>query len=124
MPVLRYYNLKEDVTIQCDASQRGLGVALLQGGQAVAYASRTVSYKEVNYAPIEKELLVIVFACEKSAQSVIQCGWPERKSGVPMCLRPYFDLHEELVVQGSAAPDELSMSYACIVVCIIKIRVT
>ena len=31
-PVLRYYNLKEDVTIQCDASQRGLGVALLRGG--------------------------------------------------------------------------------------------
>ena len=31
-PVLRYYNLKEDVTIQCDASQLGLGVALLQGG--------------------------------------------------------------------------------------------
>ena len=45
-PVLRYYNLKEDVTIQCDASQRGLGVALLQGGQPG---------KEVNYAQIEKE---------------------------------------------------------------------
>ena len=27
-PVLRYYNLKEE----CDASQRGLGVALLRGG--------------------------------------------------------------------------------------------
>ena len=38
-PVLRYYNLK-DVTIQCDASQRGLGAALLQGGKPVAYASR------------------------------------------------------------------------------------
>ena len=31
-PALRYYNLKEDVTIQSDASQRGLGAALLQGG--------------------------------------------------------------------------------------------
>ena len=35
---------------------------------------------------------------------------PERKSDVPICLRPYFDLREELVVQGSAAPDELSMA--------------
>ena len=40
MPVLRYYNQKEDVTTQCDTSQRGLSVALLQGGQPVAYASR------------------------------------------------------------------------------------
>ena len=202
MPVLRYYNLKEDVTIQCDASQRGLGVALLQGGQPD---------KEVNYAQIEKELLVIVFVCEKfdayiygcdcvrvqtdhkplesifrkelctapkrlqrtllrlqkhsldvtylkgekilvadtlsraylpevnsrnfvreleevdhranlplsderwqqlthvwaddpvlkQLRTVIQCAWPERKFDVAMCLRPYFNLRDELVVQGN-----------------------
>ena len=63
-PVLRYYNLK-DVTIQCDASQRGLGAALLQGGQPVAYTTRALTDTEVNYAQIEKELLAIVFACEK-----------------------------------------------------------
>ena len=34
-PVLRYYNLKEEVTIQCDASQSGLGAALTQNGQPV-----------------------------------------------------------------------------------------
>ena len=28
-PVLRYYNLEEEVTIQCDASQSGLGAALM-----------------------------------------------------------------------------------------------
>ena len=37
----------------------------------------------------------------KQLHTVIQCGWPERKSDVPMCLRPYFDLCEELVVQGN-----------------------
>ena len=37
----------------------------------------------------------------KQLQTVIQCGWPERKSDVPMCLRLYFDLREELVVQGN-----------------------
>ena len=207
-PVLRYYNLKEDVTIQCDVSQLGLGAALRQGGQPVAYASRALTDSEVNYAQIEKEFLAIVFACEKfdayiygrdcvrgqkdhkplesffrkelctapkrlqrmllklqkysldvtylkgekmdtlsraylpevnscifvreleevdhranlpvsderwqqlthvSADdsvlkqlgTVIQCGWPERKSDVPMCLRPYFDLRDELVVQGN-----------------------
>ena len=70
-PVLRYYNRKEDVTIQCDASQHGLGVALLQGGQPV---SRTLTDKEVNYAQIEAgELLVIVFACEKFDAYIYGC---------------------------------------------------
>ena len=37
----------------------------------------------------------------KQLRTVIQCGWPERKSDVPMCLRPYFDQRDELVVQGN-----------------------
>ena len=64
-PVLRYYNLAEDVTIQCDASQAGLGAALMQGGQPVAYASGALTDAETRYAQIEKELLAIVFACNK-----------------------------------------------------------
>ncbi len=62
-PVLRYYNLKEEVTLQCDASQSGLGAALLQGGQPVAYASKELTPTETRYTQIEKELLAIVFAC-------------------------------------------------------------
>ena len=34
-PLLRYYNLADEVTIQCDASQSGLGAALMQNGQPV-----------------------------------------------------------------------------------------
>ena len=63
-PVLRYYNLNEEVTLQCDASQSGLGVALLQGGQLVAYASHTLTETKSRYAQIEKELLAIVFGCD------------------------------------------------------------
>ena len=36
-----------------------------------------------------------------SSCTVIQFSWPERKSYVPMCLRPYFDPRDELVVQGN-----------------------
>ena len=64
-PVLRYYNLKEEVTIQCDASQSGLGAALTQNGQPLAYASRELTPAETRYAQIEKEMLAIVFACNR-----------------------------------------------------------
>ena len=37
----------------------------------------------------------------KQLHTVTQCAWPERKFDIPMCLRPYFDLRDELVVQGN-----------------------
>ena len=67
-PVLKYYDLQEEVTVQCDASEYGLGAALLQNGQPVAFASRTLSQTERQYAQIEKECLAIVFSCERFSQ--------------------------------------------------------
>ena len=61
-PLLRYYNLEEEVTLQCDASQSGLGAALIQNGQPVAYASRALTSAETRYAQIEKELLAVLFS--------------------------------------------------------------
>ena len=53
-PVLKYYDLQEEVTVQYDASEYGLGAALLQNGQPVAFASRSLSQTERQYAQIEK----------------------------------------------------------------------
>ena len=64
-PVLRFYSLQDEVTLQCDASDTGLGAALLQLQQSVSFASRALTQTETRYAQIEKELLAIVFACEK-----------------------------------------------------------
>jgi hypothetical protein len=64
-PVLKYYDVKKPVEIQCDASQHGLGAVLLQEGKPVAYASRSMSETEQRYSQIEKELLSIVFACTR-----------------------------------------------------------
>lgn len=69
-PVLKYYNINDEVTIQCDASERGLGATLLQNGQPVAFASRTLSAVEQRYAQIEKECLAIVFGCQKFSQYI------------------------------------------------------
>ena len=67
---MKYYNVEEEVTLHCDASERGLGAELLQNGQPVAFASRTLSPAEQKYAQIEKECLAITFGCQKFAQYV------------------------------------------------------
>ncbi|XP_064638291.1 uncharacterized protein LOC135494308 [Lineus longissimus] len=67
-PVLRYFDVHEDTTIQCDASDTGLGAAIMQKEQPVAYASRALTSAERNYAQIEKELLAIVYATKKFHQ--------------------------------------------------------
>ncbi|XP_011437820.3 retrovirus-related Pol polyprotein from transposon 297 [Magallana gigas] len=69
-PVLKYYDVNEEVTIQCDASEVGLGATLMQQGQPVAYASKALSQTEQRYAQIEKECLAIVFACEHFDQYI------------------------------------------------------
>ena len=69
-PVLAYYDVSKPVTIQCDASKSGLGAAQLQDGRPVAYSSRVMTQTEQNYAQIEKELLAIVYACEKFDQYI------------------------------------------------------
>ena len=60
-PVLKFYDVNKPTTLQVDASQHGLGAYILQ----VAYASRSLTTAETHYAQIEKELLAIVFGCER-----------------------------------------------------------
>ena len=54
--------------LQVDASDTGVGGALLQDGQRVAFTSSTLSATEVNYAPIGKVCLAIKVACTKFYQ--------------------------------------------------------
>ena len=69
-PVLAFYDVKQPVTVSCDASQTGLGAVFLQQERPVAYISRALSDTEQRYAQIEKELLAVVFAFEKFNQYV------------------------------------------------------
>ena len=61
---LRYYDQTKPMTVQADASQRGLGTCLLQEGQPIAFASKSLTDTETRYANIEREFLAIVFACQ------------------------------------------------------------
>ena len=64
-PVLKYFDSKRPVVLTVDASQTGLGGAILQDGKPVAFASRSLTDAEQNYAQIEKETLAVTFGCEK-----------------------------------------------------------
>ena len=64
-PVLAYFEPNLELQVQCDASTKGLGAALMQNDQPIAYVSRALTPTEQRYAQIEKEMLAIVFALEK-----------------------------------------------------------
>ena len=62
---LRYYDRTQPVTVQADASLRGLGACLIQDNRPIAFASKSLTGAESRYANIERELLAIVFACQR-----------------------------------------------------------
>ena len=62
---LRYYDSKKPVTIQVDASQRGLGATLLQENGPVEFRSKLLTETESRYSNIEREMLAVVFGLEK-----------------------------------------------------------
>lgn len=62
---LSIYDPKKELTIENDASEYGLGSVLLQDEKPLAFASRSLTESERNYAQIEKEMLAIVFGLKK-----------------------------------------------------------
>lgn len=67
----KFLNKNHPITIETDASNEGLGAVLYQDNQVIAFASRTLKGAEKNYAPIEKETLAIVFACNRFDQFIL-----------------------------------------------------
>ena len=64
-PVLSFYDPTKELTLENDASEYGLGSALIQEGRPIAFSSRSLSSAERNYASIEKEMLAIVHGLTK-----------------------------------------------------------
>ena len=62
---LAYFEPNAESTVQVDASSRGLGAVLLQNGKPIAFASKSLSGCEQRYANIEREMLAVVFGCER-----------------------------------------------------------
>ena len=68
--LLRYYDSAMPLVIQVDASQRGLGAALLQANGPIAFASKSMTETESRYSNIERDMLGIVCGLERFHQYI------------------------------------------------------
>ena len=59
---LAYFDPNKEIIIQTDASKKGIGTVLMQDGQPIHYASKSLTSAEANYSNIEREMLAVVFA--------------------------------------------------------------
>lgn len=64
-PVHKLYDINTDVKLQVDASSTALEAVLLQEGQPIAYASKSLTESETRYPQIEKKAVAIRFACRR-----------------------------------------------------------
>ena len=73
--VLAHYDITAETKVCADASSYGLGAVLLQTQgelwKPVTFASCSPSGTKQRYAQIEKEVLVLTWACERSSEYII-----------------------------------------------------
>ena len=70
---LQYFDICKPVTVQVDASPKGLGAALLQDGCPGAFPSKVLTPVQQHYANIEHELLACVFGAEQFHTYIFGC---------------------------------------------------
>ena len=62
---LSYYDQNSPVTLEVDASIKGLGAVLVQNDKPIAFASKTLTTTQSNYSNIERECLAVVFGIQR-----------------------------------------------------------
>ena len=85
---LRYYDRNLPVTVQADTSLRGLGACLIQQhkgkDQPITFASKSLTDVETRYANIERELLAIVFACQRFSTYLLRRSFVAESDHKPL----------------------------------------
>ena len=62
---LTHYEPNKSAVIETNASLKGLSAVLIQDSKPVRFLSKALTPAEANYSNIERELLAVLFACEK-----------------------------------------------------------
>ena len=62
---LAFFDTNKSVTLEVDNSKRDLGAVLLGYSKPVAYASKSLSPSEQEYAQVEKEMHAVVFGADR-----------------------------------------------------------
>lgn len=62
---LAYFDPNKESVIEVDASLKGVGCVLTQDGKPIYFASKAFTETEQRYANIEREMLAVVYACER-----------------------------------------------------------
>ena len=62
---LTYFDPMKETILQVDASMKGLGAAVTQDRKPVAFASNALIDVQSRYANVERELLSVVYGCDK-----------------------------------------------------------
>ena len=78
---------------------KGFGASLLQGGKPVAFANKALTAAESNYANIERELLAVVYGCERFHNYIFGHPIPVKSDHKPLSA-----IHVKYL---SAAPSRL-----------------
>ena len=69
-PTLSFYSGGE-VTLSTDASSHSIGATILEDGKPLEFAAKSMTDCQTRYSQIEKELLAILFVCERFKYYVI-----------------------------------------------------
>ena len=69
-PILTYYDPSKPITLSADASKNAVGVVIMHDCRPIAYASKSLTSSQQNFAQIEKELYAILYGCIRFHQFV------------------------------------------------------
>lgn len=64
-PVLALQNFTKPFTVECDASDNGIGAILSQDGQPIEFLSKLLAPKHQVLSVYDKEMLAVIFAVQK-----------------------------------------------------------